>query len=168
MKPIRFCPYCGTPTLNQPHTGKVRPSCPGCGWVYFPDPKVGVAVLVIQSDEILLVRRRYEPYAGMWALPAGFLDAHEDPQDAARRECLEETGLIVKIRSLITVLSGREHPRGADLMLAYCAEVVGGSLAPGDDADRASFFPLENLPPLAFHTTLQAVQQWKEMYPCIE
>jgi 8-oxo-dGTP diphosphatase len=81
------------------------------------------------------------------------VDAFEDPARAAERECLEETGLVVKVTSLLDVIAGREHPRGADMVIVYCAEMQGGELKAGDDADEAGFFALEQLPPLAFEAT---------------
>lgn len=131
----------------------MRPVCPRCDWVYFADPKVAVAVLIQKDNRVLLVQRNNEPQRGRWTLPAGFVDAGEDPIQAAERECLEETGLQVSVTGLIDVLYGQEHPRGAHILIAYRGEITGGELAPGDDADRAVFFPLEQLPPLAFKTT---------------
>jgi len=102
---------------------------------------------------VLLNRRVNEPYRGKWSLPAGFVDAHEDPARAAERECLEETGLQVRVTGLLDVLAGREHSHGADIFIVYIADIVGGMLQAGDDADDAAFFPLDHLPPLAFATT---------------
>ncbi len=133
--------------------GKTRGVCPACGFIHFHDPKVAAGVLVEQNDEVLLVRRVNEPQQGLWSIPAGFIDAHEDPRAAAQRECLEETGLEVKITGLLNVVGGREHERGADLVIVYSAVVTGGSLQPGDDADQAAFFPRDHLPPLAFRAT---------------
>jgi ADP-ribose pyrophosphatase YjhB (NUDIX family) len=163
---IKYCPRCATPTIQKRIAGKDRPACPNCNWVFFPDPKVSAAVIVNQNNRILLVKRAYGPHAGKWALPAGFVDSYEDPEDAAKRECLEETGLIVKITGLVAVLSGREHPRGADIMITYCALVEGGKLQAGDDAAEAAFFSLTDLPPLAFRTTHEAVRAWAEKEPC--
>ncbi len=160
-KPVRFCPYCGVATKQEEYAGKSKPICPQCGWIYFPDPKVGAAVLIVEEEHILLVRRVHEPNAGKWALPAGFVDANEDPAQAARRECLEETGLDVEITGLLSVLFASEHARGADILITYCARVTGGKLQPGDDADGAHFFPLNALPPLAFETTQKAILNWR-------
>lgn len=99
------------------------------------------------------MRRSNEPQRGLWTLPAGFVDAGEDPVIAAQRECLEETGLQVKITGLLDVISGLEHPRGAHILIAYRGEVIGGSLRPADDVDKVAYFPRENLPELAFKTT---------------
>jgi len=133
--------------------GRIRAVCPQCGWVHFADPKVAAAVLVERDGRVLLVRRVNEPYRGLWPLPAGFVDAGEDPAEAAARECLEETGLRVRVTGVVEVAPGREHPRGADFILVYAAEVVDGSLVPADDADAADWFPRDALPPLAFRAT---------------
>lgn len=140
--------------------GKPRPVCSGCGHIHFQDPKVAAAALVIQDNQVLLARRANEPSRGLWTLPAGFVDAGEDPAKAAQRECLEETGLTVRVHQLVDVIAGREHPAGADIVIVYLAEVIEGELQPGDDADQAQFFPAGNLPPLAFKATHKALDHW--------
>ena len=150
---VNFCIRCGAALANEEKLGQVRPVCPQCGWIFFPDPKVAVAVLVERDGQVLLVRRINEPARGHWTLPAGFVDAGEDPVLAAERECFEETGLHVKVKALLDVLSGQEHPRGAHIIIIYTAEIVSGEIHPGDDADRAAFFSSDNLPPLAFAST---------------
>jgi 8-oxo-dGTP diphosphatase len=150
---INYCPRCGTSIVWAFRFGRDRPICPSCDWVYFPDPKVAVAVMVVEDGKILLARRNIEPNRGLWSLPAGFVDAGEDPAQAARRECLEETGLEVIVTGLVDVIAGREHPRGADILIVYKAEIEGGQLQPGDDADRVGFFSPGKYPPLAFGTT---------------
>lgn len=152
-RPIAYCPYCGTPTIQKLLFGEERPTCPACGWVHFADPKVAVAVVVEKNGKVLLTRRINEPYQGYWTLPAGFVNAYEDPVKAAERECLEETGLIIKVTGLLDVLAGREHPHGADILIAYRAAIVGGELRAGDDADMVEFFSRDQLPPLAFKTS---------------
>jgi ADP-ribose pyrophosphatase YjhB (NUDIX family) len=177
---INFCVRCGTRLTSREVFGRQRPACPSCGWVYFADPKVAAGVLVelpasmldgqgrlLRSPAqlmdgagagwVLLVRRVNEPARGMWSIPAGFVDAGEDPARAAERECLEETGLAARVLGLVELVSGREHPRGADLLLVYRAEITGGVLRAGDDADEARFFPRDALPPLAFRATRVAL-----------
>ena len=133
--------------------GRLRPVCPACDWVYFADPKVAAAALAEQDGRVLLVRRLNDPQRGLWTLPAGFIDAGEDPAQAAERECLEETGLQVHILGLQDVLFGQEHPRGAHILIVYRVEILGGKLRPGDDVDQVAFFARHELPPLAFSTT---------------
>jgi len=86
-------------------------------------------------------------------LPAGFVNGSEDPAEAAARECLEETGLSVRVTRVLDVIAGREHERGADFIIVYYAEVISGDLVPADDADAAEWFTRDELPPLAFRAT---------------
>lgn len=157
---VNYCLRCGHSLAQAEFAGRLRPACPACGWIYFADPKVAVAALILKEDRVLLVRRLNDPQRGLWTLPAGFVDAGEDPVEALRRECLEETGLQVEVAGLLDVLCGQEHPRGANILIVYQANVVGGILKPGDDVDRAAFFPLGDLPPLAFNTTLQILNRF--------
>jgi ADP-ribose pyrophosphatase YjhB (NUDIX family) len=150
---INYCPRCGSPVKLEFAFHHERPVCPSCGWMYFADPKVAAGILVEQDGKVLLVRRSNEPFKGLWTLPAGFVDADEDPARAAERECLEETGLSVKVTGIFDIRWGREHPRGADFVIFYNGQVVGGELQPGDDADEASWFERDHLPPLAFKST---------------
>ena len=150
---INFCPRCGSAVTQAERFGRLRTDCPACGWIYFPDPKVAAAVLVEQEGRVLLVRRAIDPARGLWTLPAGFVDAGEDPALAAERECLEETGLVVRITGLKEVLFGQEHPGGAHILIVYYARVVSGEPAANDDVDQAAYFSRSDLPPLAFKTT---------------
>lgn len=151
--PIKYCPRCATALTEQLHSGKLRPVCPNCDWVYFPDPKVAVAVLIKNNDEVLFVQRKYDPQAGQWTLPSGFVDAGEDPKIAAARECLEETGLVIGDLDLLDVVYSQEHPRGASILIIYQAQVQSGEVIPGDDASQAAYFHINALPPLAFLST---------------
>lgn len=154
-----YCLRCGERLVSAERFGKIRRVCPACDWIYFNDPKVAAAVLVEQEGRVLLVRRAVDPGRGLWTMPAGFVDAGEDPAVAAARECLEETGLNIRISDLITVLSGQEHPRGAHIIIFYRGEIISGELSPGDDVDLVEFFPLNALPPLAFKTTQVVLDQ---------
>jgi 8-oxo-dGTP diphosphatase len=150
---IKFCPRCAAEMSRVEMFGMVRPVCPQCGWIYFQDPKVAAAVLIEQDGRVLLVRRVNEPFRGLWTLPAGFVNGGEDPAEAAARECLEETGLNVRVTNVLDVISGLEHERGADFVIVYHAEVLSGELTPADDADAVEWFARDALPPLAFKAT---------------
>ncbi len=151
---LRYCPRCGTRLARREAFGHERGVCPKCAWVHFEDPKVAAAILLHRADGgVLLVRRVNEPYRGAWSLPAGFVDAREDPARAAERECWEETGLTVRALRVLDVIAGREHPRGADFVIIYDGEIVSGEIVAGDDADAVEWFTPERLPPLAFRAT---------------
>ncbi|MEH3077952.1 MAG: NUDIX domain-containing protein [Quadrisphaera sp.] len=100
-------------------------------------------------DRVLLVRRGSEPFAGRWALPGGFVDAHEDPQVAALRELAEETGLDlagVSLRELGVYGAPGRDPRGRVVSSAWWVRLDEGSapeeVAGGDDAAEASWVPV--------------------------
>jgi len=138
----------------------MRSVCPKCKWIHFIDPKVAAAVLVIQNGRVLLVRRAGEPFRGFWTLPAGFVNSGEDPAEAAVRECLEETGLNVRVTRIYNIVSGREHERGADFVIVYQAEFIDGELNADDDADEVEWFDPTDLPPLAFLATQKVLQSF--------
>lgn len=131
-------------------------TCTACGRPFYRDPKVGVgAVVRDERGRLLLVHRGVPPQKGRWALPAGFVDADEDPREAAAREVLEETGLIVRVRDVIDVYQGSRG--GASFFLAFHADLLGGELAAADDVTDARFFALDDLPELAFSSTREVV-----------
>ena len=140
--------------------GAVRPVCPNCEWIFFPDPKVAAGVVVQQDGQILLVRRANAPRRGFWTIPVGFVDAGEDPAQAAARECLEETGLHLEITGLLDVFSGQEHPRGAHIVIVYYGEIRDGVLNPGDDVSDVGFFSKDELPPLAFSNAREIIDRF--------
>lgn len=142
--------------------GRTRPVCVSCGFVHFLDPKVAAAVIVIKDGNILLTRRAVTPRQGYWVTPGGYVDAGEDPVRAAVRECLEETGLQVEVVRLLDVIPNRqgEAGGGASFVIFYLAAIVGGALAPGDDADDVMFFAPDQLPELAFDSTREMLSKW--------
>lgn len=159
---IRYCPYCGSLVEWKLVQGKRRAVCTACGRVQYVDPKVAAGVFVEDNGRVLLVQRRFSPEKGKWSLPAGFVDAGEDPRLAAIRECAEETGLSVEVVELLDVFYGRIDAASADLMLVYRALPTGGELAANDDARQAAFFGPEELPPLAFESTVRSVRRWAD------
>ena len=146
---------------TRPVGDKPRRVCPSCGFIHFTDPKVGVGVFVVHEGKILLVRRTMHPEIGKWSIPAGFLDAGENPEETAVREAFEETNLDVAIESLLGVFHNPPAQGGASIFIMYQARLLGGTLQAGDDADAAAFFAPDNLPEIAFASTLAAIEQLK-------
>lgn len=162
---INYCMRCGNVLGLEERFGKVRLVCPHCEWIYFADPKVAVAALIVNKGNVLLVRRAVNPQKGLWTLPAGFMDAGEDPKEALARECLEELGVELGTVELIDVLYSGEHVGSADILIAYKADIISGMLQPGDDIDMADFFPFNALPPLAFSTTEKLITRMRHQLP---
>ncbi len=124
-----FCPYCG----------KILPG--------HSNPLPTVDVVIHHPDRgIVLVRRRFAPLG--WALPGGFVDYGETVEAAAVREALEETGLAVRLTSLVGVYSDpARDARKHTISTVFAAEAANPeAIAGGDDAAEARFFPVEALP----------------------
>lgn len=143
--------------ITRPVNGQPRRACPQCGYVHYTDPKVGAGVLVAENGRVLLVRRGVMPERGKWSLPAGYVDAGQDPRETAAREVLEETGLIVSIDSLLDVYHNPAKQGGATIFILYRGTPIGGQLQAGDDADEARFFTPDEWPELAFASTRHAL-----------
>ena len=159
---VKYCSRCATPMETRPVGDKPRRVCPGCGFIHFTDPQVGVGVFVVHEGKILLVRRTMHPEIGKWSIPAGFVDHGEDPAETAVREALEETNLQVAIEELIGVYQNPPTQGGASIFIMYKARLLGGRLQAGDDADAAAFFALDDLSEIAFASTRAAIDQLKK------
>jgi len=148
---FRYCPHCGTDLEKVDEGGKARMRCGECGFVQYLNPSPAAGILV-KDDEgrILLVRRKFEPFAGLWTMPAGFIEYGEDVAETAVRELEEETGLIIEIDETHAVESCRDDPRGDTVLVMYEGHVKGGELEAGDDAEKVGFFSLDALPEIAF------------------
>jgi 8-oxo-dGTP diphosphatase len=122
--------------------------------------------LVVRDGRVLLVRRAFEPFAGWWDVPGGFLDAGEHPVDAVKRELKEETGLEIEPTRLVGVYMDTygDGPDADDTMnLYYECEVVGGDLRPGDDALEIGWFGPDALPSeIAFDNGRAVLEDWRQ------
>jgi ADP-ribose pyrophosphatase YjhB (NUDIX family) len=160
---MNYCPRCAHPLEDRFLFGRTRRACPGCGFIFFQDHKVATGVLVEQDGEVLLVRRAVDPKQGWWCIPSGFVEYDEAPEEAAIRECEEETGLDVRLTGLLDVYHYRSDFRGSGILIVYRAKVVGGELRPGDDASEARFFGPAELPQeIAFASNREALRRWQQ------
>lgn len=124
----------------------------------YPKPALSGDTVVVRrhgrAREVLLIRRVREPFAGAWALPGGFVEPFERPEDAARRELAEEAGLRLHAPFALVGVYGEpgRDPRGWTVSAAYAVflEHDAPQLSAGDDAAEARWFALDDLPPLAF------------------
>jgi len=120
-------------------------------------PSVTVDVVIfslINNDlKVLLVKRKYPPFAGFWAIPGGFVRIDESLEDAAARELAEETSVTdVYIEQLYTFGTPGRDPRTRVITVAYYALVPEDAIKhrPGDDAAETAWFSMSALPELAF------------------
>ena len=122
----------------------------------YPRPSLTVDIALVTRDAapwVLLIQRKADPFRGKWALPGGFVDENERLVDAARRELKEETGVEqADLEQLHTFGDPGRDPRGWTVSVVYLALVSPDQLNPtaGDDAAAVGWYPLAELPPLAF------------------
>jgi ADP-ribose pyrophosphatase YjhB (NUDIX family) len=159
-----FCPRCAT-RLDLDPPGR----CPACGTEYWANPKPCSGALVERDGAVLLVRRAIEPGFGRWDLPGGFCEAAEHPEDTARRELLEETGLDVELVGLVgmwmDVYGDGDDPE-ITLNLYYRAVPVSAraEVRLSDEASDAAWFRRDELPSdLAFQHVRDALGTWRAL-----
>jgi 8-oxo-dGTP diphosphatase len=122
----------------------------------YPRPAVTVDIVVVTRERhprVLLIRRKAQPFAGVWAVPGGFIEIDEPLEAAARRELKEETGIAVeRIEQLGAFGDPERDPRGRTISIAYLAQVDWTQVHPhaDDDAAEVGWHLLSHPPPLAF------------------
>ena len=117
----------------------------------YKTPKLTVDGVLLENGEILLIKRKGEPFKGKWALPGGFVEYNEKVEDAIIREIREETGVNVEIKELLGVYSDpKRDPRGHTISIVFLLDIISGRIKYGDDACNAKFFNLKKLPDLSF------------------
>lgn len=123
----------------------------------FPMPAVTVDAVILRKSgsilQVLLIRRLKEPFREQWAIPGGFVEIDEELDDAAKRELIEETGLVhASLKQLFTVGTVGRDPRHRTISVIYFGwfDEETMTVRAGDDAADARWFDVMNLPALAF------------------
>ena len=123
----------------------------------YPHPSVTTDCVIFGYDgkdlHLLLVERGSDPYKGSWALPGGFMEINETVEECAARELFEETHVKdLYLEQFHTFSDVHRDPRERVLTVAFYALVRKSDylVMAGDDARKATWFPVKNLPSLAF------------------
>ncbi len=161
IKEYRFCPVCKTKLIKEKETNWFHYTCPSCGWIYYKNPLPSVAALIVnEKNEILLIRRGIEPGRGEWALPTGFIEQSELPEQAVLRELKEETGLKGKVKNLIGIYTDRTNFYGDILLIGYEVEALGGHIKAGSDCDAVRFYSWDKLPRIPFASHRSVIRDY--------
>jgi len=159
---LNYCTSCGDALQFGAVEGEDRDrlACSSCGHVAYVNPRLVVTTIPINADgEVVLLRRGIEPGKGWWAQPGGFLEVDETVSEAAIRETLEETGLIVEPGEIVGLYSRLE---AAVVVIAFEALVVRGEYRLNPEALEIQAFRPEAIPwhGIAFKTTHWALRDW--------
>ena len=159
---VKFCALCGAEMTTRTilPDRKRMPTCPRCGFVFFPSPKLVAGCLVVDAGRVLLLKRGFEPALGMWTFPGGFVEFAESAADAAARETLEEVGLRVEPGPLLGVYTDPTNAKAQ--VIVYLASCAGGEPIVSEEATEIRYFEPDAIvwDSLAFQSTRDALTDW--------
>ena len=154
LEQVRFCPRCAAEaTIAFPRSL----NCPACGYGAYYNPKPVACAIPRDADgRVWLLRRAFDPGAGLWTFPGGFVDLGESVEDGARRETVEEMGIDVELGSLVGVYSRADD---RIVLVVYDALALGVPQET-EEATEVRAFGADELPwdSLAFWSTERALR----------
>ena len=154
---MNYCPLCGKQIVQRLVAGRERPTCRGCGFVHYEDPKLVAVALIPIEGKVVLGRRSINPRAGYWSFPSGYVNRGEAVEAAAIREVQEETNLAVEVEHLLGLYSEAYNPI---VLAVYTARAVGGCLKPGEEVSEVGLFSPHEFPELAFPNDHRILKDW--------
>ncbi len=144
----RYCPMCGTPLKSGVVEGKQRQFCPNCDFVDYKNPLPVALAIPTRNRRFLLIKRGLPPRKGAWGFPSGFIETGETPEEACLRELREETGVSGEVVRLVGVIRLEDKELYGDMLVVmYLVRVGDGEPTPGEEAEDAKFFDIDDLPP---------------------
>ncbi|MCK4538241.1 MAG: NUDIX domain-containing protein [Candidatus Krumholzibacteria bacterium] len=156
----KFCPWCGGVLSTKFLEGRDRLYCGEEDRCLYENPLPATTSIVIDEGKILLVLRNREPGLGQWALPGGFIETGESPVEAAARELKEETGIRAYDPELIdTIHQESAFYQTTILIIGYRFDRFEGNITAGDDAGDARFFPIDEMPSIAFESHVSMIRK---------
>ncbi len=161
-----FCPSCGDRLVVHDDGERHQPHCRRCRRFFYHNPVPATCCFVRRDDgALLLVRRGVEPCKGEWSLPGGFMEVGENPEESARRELFEETGLRGGRFRLIGASARPSAISGAILVLGYLVEGWEGELRAGSDVSEVRFYALADRPNLVFTVHRDLLETYDALFP---
>ena len=159
-----FCHFCGAPLGSRESEGRERLYCEAEQRFIYENPiPAATGIVTDDAGRILLVNRNREPGKNQWALPGGFIEMHESPADAAKRELEEECGIVARDPSLVDIIYQESRFYGTSLLIiGYSFAGFEGTPRAGDDAGKVRFYGFDRLPKLAFEAHGRLIKKYLE------
>jgi 8-oxo-dGTP diphosphatase len=156
LEEAKYCPRCGQPaTVDYPRSI----NCPHCGYGAYYNPKpVAAAIPIDQDNNIVLLKRGFDPGKDLWTFPGGFVDLGESVEDAARREAQEELEIDIELTHLVGVYS---RPEDRIVLIVFAATTTDTPRTTPEALEVTPFKP-DEIPwqELAFWSTTNALQDF--------
>lgn len=142
---MNFCPHCGAGLTRRIPTGddRLRFVCDQCQTIHYQNPRMVVGTIPEWQDRILLCRRAIEPRAGLWTLPAGYLENGESLVDGARRETREEAGASLKSLAPFALF---DLPFINQVYLIFRGSLATTTCHPGEESLEVGLFSEAEIP----------------------
>lgn len=152
------------PVIEQIPEGdtRLRLVCGDCGFVHYINPRIVVGAVCVWQDRILLCRRAIEPRKGFWTLPAGYLEANEATEEAARREAYEEAHAAIETTALLAVYALKHI---SQVQLIYLARLMSPAVGPGPESAEVVLARWADIPwpEIAFPSVHWALRHYREV-----
>lgn len=144
-----------------PNDHRERMVCESCGYIHYENPKILVACIATWGDRVLWIKRATEPRKGYWAIPSGFAEKGETPEQAAARELEEETGARIKVESLNLFVVG-SLPEISEVYLVYRGELDSDDYHMTAEAEAVALFSRDEAPwgQYAYPAVVEAMHQF--------
>ncbi|MEX2468420.1 MAG: NUDIX hydrolase [Pseudohongiellaceae bacterium] len=162
---MKYCHHCAAPLVLRVPEGddKQRHICEACDSIFYQNPKNVVGTLPCWEDKVLLCKRAIEPRAGLWTLPAGFMENGESSLHGAIRETREEAGASIHVAddSLYTLFN---LPRINQMYIFFRAQLLSLDFCAGLESEAVALFSEKEVPwdDLAFPVVRSTLEHYFE------
>lgn len=162
---ISHCLHCGHPLQEFiDHGDQCRLKCPKCGWILYRNPVPASACVILNGkNELLVIRRKFPPQPGEWALPSGYIEINHNPEDTAVIEMKEETGLDGEVERFLGYFPDYSPIYEKVISFGFLMKIKGGTLMAGDDASEAKFVNWQEMPAIAFKSHRYFIEKTRQL-----
>lgn len=161
MVNYKYCPQCKTNL--KPDGGHYY--CRECRLKVYVDPNPTAGILPVKGNKVLLAKRAVPPHKGQYDIIGGFLNNGEHPEEAAKREAKEETGLDIKPTQLLGIFTDRYGKGGSHVVnIHYIGKIIKGKMKAQEDVASLHWVPINKIPKThgfkSTHQSLKKLQEW--------